>query len=145
MCGLEYPSKSPYVSKYCSSCKPVALKNNQQRFHARHPERSKQYAKEIRKKRKESGKTAATWLLYKYGLTAEDTKRLYAEYPVCAICNAECDLVVDHCHKTGEVRGRLCRKCNLALGNFKDSVLLLESALEYLEKCGLDVSIIEVV
>lgn len=40
---------------------------------------------------------------------------------------------VDHCHKTGEVRGLLCRRCNTALGSFKDSYELLRGALEYLE------------
>jgi Recombination endonuclease VII len=38
----------------------------------------------------------------------------------------------DHNHITGEFRGWLCHSCNRALGNFKDNVILLKSALEYL-------------
>jgi len=42
-------------------------------------------------------------------------------------------LVVDHDHKTGDIRGMLCHNCNRALGLFKDSVVNLKSAIEYLE------------
>lgn len=41
---------------------------------------------------------------------------------------------LDHDHETGEFRDWLCHECNRALGNFKDSVIMLESALEYLKK-----------
>lgn len=43
-------------------------------------------------------------------------------------------LAIDHCHKTGKVRGVLCQKCNTALGGFKDSIELLENAIRYLSK-----------
>lgn len=41
-------------------------------------------------------------------------------------------LAIDHCHKTGIVRGLLCQKCNTALGGFRDSIEILNSAIEYL-------------
>jgi len=41
---------------------------------------------------------------------------------------------VDHCHKTGKVRGILCKDCNLGLGRFKDSVESLERAIDYLRR-----------
>lgn len=40
----------------------------------------------------------------------------------------------DHDHDTNEFRGWLCHKCNLGLGNMKDSIQRLQSAIEYLEK-----------
>ena len=50
----------------------------------------------------------------------------------CAICETQCaterELAVDHCHKTGKIRGLLCMRCNTALGAFKDDPLLLERA-----------------
>jgi len=57
----------------------------------------------------------------------------------CAICETHVDnldypLDVDHDHETGEVRGLLCRRCNLGIGFFKDSIRLLKNAIEYLSK-----------
>lgn len=43
-------------------------------------------------------------------------------------------LCVDHNHTTGKVRGLLCQVCNKALGNFKDSIELLERAITYLKE-----------
>ena len=52
---------------------------------------------------------------------------------VCAICGKTSQLVGDHCHKSGKPRGILCRNCNLAIGNFFDSVTYLKKAIKYLE------------
>lgn len=61
----------------------------------------------------------------------------------CAICSGELtDPHLDHCHETGKVRGILCFTCNTALGKFKDSVPLLQSAISYLEKPELDIEYI---
>lgn len=55
----------------------------------------------------------------------------------CSICGSEGsekELVVDHCHTTGYVRGLLCEKCNMALGFFGDTIEGLHKAMEYLKK-----------
>jgi|APCry1669192522_1035417.scaffolds.fasta_scaffold17204_3 hypothetical protein len=44
--------------------------------------------------------------------------------------------VCDHDHKQVKVRGWLCRKCNLALGNFNDDINILKNAIEWLQKHG---------
>jgi len=41
---------------------------------------------------------------------------------------------VDHCHKTGVVRGVLCFGCNVALGNISDSKERLQMLIDYLSK-----------
>jgi hypothetical protein len=41
-------------------------------------------------------------------------------------------LSVDHNHKTGRVRGLLCKRCNVAIGMLDDNPKLLARALEYL-------------
>lgn len=57
----------------------------------------------------------------------------------CGICKCHrnelrTDLHVDHDHETGKVRGLLCRDCNTGLGFFKDSLIGLEMAIQYLTK-----------
>lgn len=55
----------------------------------------------------------------------------------CKICgihqsSLKENLTVDHDHSTGKVRGLLCRKCNLLLGNAKDEPSILQRAIVYL-------------
>lgn len=53
----------------------------------------------------------------------------------CAICAVEMKpACVDHCHKTGQIRGLLCRTCNSGVGHLQDSLDILESACEYLKR-----------
>lgn len=57
----------------------------------------------------------------------------------CDICGGEPDgrwksLNIDHCHRTGKLRGLLCSKCNRAIGYFADDPKLLEAAIRYLKK-----------
>lgn len=74
-------------------------------------------------------------LKYKYSLTQEDYKRLTEEQDhKCKICNKKVvDLVVDHCHTSGEVRGLLCKHCNNMLGFAKDNPETLANAIKYLK------------
>ena len=56
----------------------------------------------------------------------------------CDICGSAGDgrwseLNIDHCHDTNDFRGMLCSSCNRALGYFKDSIELLEKAVQYLK------------
>lgn len=43
-------------------------------------------------------------------------------------------LCVDHCHKTGRIRGMLCHKCNTAIGLLNDNIGLLTKCINYLNK-----------
>lgn len=43
-------------------------------------------------------------------------------------------LAVDHCHRTGKVRGLLCQQCNQAIARLRDDPILCRAAAEYLEK-----------
>jgi len=42
-------------------------------------------------------------------------------------------LAVDHCHETGEIRGLLCKGCNVALGHLKENKKFISSLLNYVE------------
>ncbi len=75
----------------------------------------------------------------KYNITTKEYNFLFnIQDGRCKICNTHQTLlnkklVVDHCHKTGHVRGLLCNSCNSGLGFFKDNRRSLERAIEYLK------------
>jgi len=76
-------------------------------------------------------------LLTKYDISVEQFQAVWeSQGGVCAICNGPPTkgkrLAVDHNHQTGEVRGLLCCNCNMGLGNLKDDIDLLRSAISYL-------------
>lgn len=52
----------------------------------------------------------------------------------CPVCGREGNLVYDHDHKTGIIRGWICSKCNLGIGHLGDNPAWLRSAAEYLER-----------
>jgi hypothetical protein len=78
---------------------------------------------------------------------SEQRKRAEKYYPImvekhgafCHICGVSEEengkrLAVDHCHKTGKVRGLLCDNHNHGIGKFNEDVELLHRAIQYLEK-----------
>ena len=42
--------------------------------------------------------------------------------------------MLDHCHKTNEFRGWVCRSCNAGIGNLGDTIEGLENAIRYLKR-----------
>lgn len=75
----------------------------------------------------------------KFGITLDQYKSLNkAQEGRCAICGglnvAGRRLAVDHCHRSGKIRGLLCYKCNVGLGSFDDDLERLLLAALYLEK-----------
>lgn len=74
-----------------------------------------------------------------YGITAQRYRELLDQQGgCCAICKATAvggngkRWHVDHCHKTGAIRGLLCQRCNMGLGYFRDDPALLAQAIKYL-------------
>jgi hypothetical protein len=90
-------------------------------------------------KRKERVIGTIKWRMTKYGITLDKKQEMrVSQLNRCAICLEEFksnrDCGVDHNHKTGKVRELLCAKCNLALGLFNDNPILLQRAIDYLNK-----------
>jgi hypothetical protein len=76
----------------------------------------------------------AQHLLRKYGLTESERDELIASQGgVCCICLSAPATHVDHCHKTGRVRGVLCFNCNSGLGLLRDDPAVTNRAADYLE------------
>lgn len=75
----------------------------------------------------------------RFGLTIEEYNALVEMSDgLCGICrqpeSRDRRLSLDHDHQTGAIRGFLCSKCNLLLGNAGDDADLLERAINFL-KC----------
>jgi len=70
-----------------------------------------------------------------YGLPEEFAKQLANNREgKCEICGHIKFLVVDHCHKSGVVRGLLCQQCNSVLGYAKDDISVLQNAINFLQR-----------
>ena len=83
------------------------------------------------------------YLKREYGMTFEEFDAMLSSQDICcAICGTNKPsktrgrinrFHVDHDHKTGKVRGLLCKSCNIALGEVEDNIHTLKSMIEYLE------------
>ncbi len=85
--------------------------------------------------------TFRAYILRKYKLTINDYDRMFLEQQgQCKICKStnpgklKIVFCVDHCHKTGKIRGLLCQTCNRGLGLFGDNHELVKIAYEYLHQ-----------
>lgn len=78
-------------------------------------------------------------LKYKYGITIKEYNKMFeSQEGRCAICSKHQTelkkrLSVDHSHESGKVRKLLCPTCNHGLGNFKDDIVMLQKAIDYLK------------
>lgn len=78
----------------------------------------------------------------RYGITVEQYDQMVIDRNgKCDICHkvptgkgSAARLNVDHNHDTGEIRGLLCWQCNVAIGYLKDSIKVLQDAIQYLGK-----------
>lgn len=115
----------------------MSNESKHQRYRRKHREKCREYSRNYYHKHKQ------TWWKYRlqsaYGITEKDYNKLFEEQcGGCAICGTHQSklkkaLSVDHNHETGQIRGLLCNKCNLLLGNASDNFIILRSAADYLE------------
>lgn len=69
----------------------------------------------------------------------EATRPVGGSLFTCPICQKTTivgisKVVLDHNHKTGNVRGWLCESCNTGIGRFDDQVEIVKHAIDWLEK-----------
>ena len=80
--------------------------------------------------------------LAKHGASTERyAQLLVGQCNACAICKGpflDKTPHIDHCHATGQLRGLLCRQCNLVLGFSKDAEATLFAAVDYLRRANFD-------
>jgi hypothetical protein len=104
-------------------------------------EEFKEKRRAFNKARKEKNRNV--YYKKRYGIDLQEyNKLLISQNNECAICKIDENEIkhgrntyfaVDHCHKTGKVRGLLCYKCNSVLGFVNDSIDNLGNAIKYLE------------
>jgi hypothetical protein len=127
---------------YKNICKKCNNKNKRDKYNSNlelSRKLGKEKAKEFRRTRKEW--TRNYDLKRFYNITIEQFEEMKSsQNGKCAICKTTEPkgrhnvFAVDHCHKTGKVRGLLCNKCNVGLGSFRDDIESLNCAVEYLNK-----------
>lgn len=129
--------------KICSKCK---VEKQETEFHKRNNRRCglKSICKECHKlypKKRSHNYMRNYDLMKSYSITHDEySSILLSQGGKCAICEIkESDLVgrkkylcVDHNHKTGQIRGLICDKCNRGIGLLQDSIDVLQKAIVYL-------------
>jgi hypothetical protein len=114
-----------------------ALANAEKRRESAKAWKRKNKEKVKEQKREYQKKYAKKLTAKKYGITIDEYDSLYSKQNgLCAICGEGKDylLCIDHCHKTGIVRGLLCKKCNLGLGYFRDNPEFIKYAYHYISR-----------
>lgn len=126
ICYKQYTSRSDVREKRLKYHKEYDIKNKDKRIKYR-----------LSTKEQASKRSKEHHLKSKYNLTAEGFEILKnKQNNRCLICSKDCNLVIDHNHRTGKIRGLLCKYCNTGLGMFKDNPLFLTQAVNYLTEKG---------
>lgn len=143
-------NRSRPVSAYCKPCKKQHSKDNvesyratRQRYYKSHKEEYLARSRQSKRRPEVKAKARDAYLMRTYGITSEDYSRMIkAQGDLCAICrrskptSTRGHWQVDHCHKTGKVRGLLCHDCNVGLAKFKDNTEALIRAASYLKEAA---------
>jgi hypothetical protein len=132
----------------CRSCYEKQLRGRNKAFTERQRKSSKEWAKNNPEKVRETHKeyrikhgleisrSKREWSLNsKYGLTENEYNLILKKQKgKCIICGKKQKktLSVDHCHKTGWIRGLLCFRCNFGLGWFSDKIETFKKIVDYL-------------
>ena len=130
----------------CHACKRAESKE----YRVKNVATIREYQKRTRDNLRFTVKSRERYIKNTYGLAWEDYEKMYEDQKgSCKICKKHIKLYrssedihqkdvanVDHNHNTGAVRGLLCGDCNRGLGLFKDNVVAVRSAAEYLENYG---------
>lgn len=119
-CKFGHISKRYIKNSQCVECSKIRTANNR----ARNPKLFEAYNRK-------------SWLKKTYSISIEHYETLLnLQNNKCAICEKELTERphIDHCHKSGKIRGLLCSNCNRGIGHFKDSPKLLIKASLYCER-----------
>lgn len=115
-----------HKGKLTSWCKKCCSKQSAERYKNNIEKCREEHRNWVNKNK---DKVAFTKAKSAYGITKEEYDSLTRK---CQICGSEKNLVIDHSHQSGRIRGMLCNSCNKGLGFFRDNPALLERASDYI-------------
>lgn len=128
----------------CIECERAYQRTEKAREYTRNKINTEEYKTQREKYRKSVMSTdryklwsKTTHLRRTYDLTLDEYNSICeAQGGKCGICVlpfVDDDKCVDHCHKTGKIRGLVCHSCNKLLGFAYDDSNILQQAIAYLE------------
>jgi len=143
-CGQDRPLTEFYWRPdrmiYDAPCKPCIIKRNMSYARATPHKRAAAHKKRLERRPDHIKEHKLKW---RYGLSKGQYDQLFASQGFkCAICGAKENVLkngkkmrfyVDHCHKSGKVRGLLCLRCNSGIGYLGDNPQKVRAAAQYLE------------
>jgi hypothetical protein len=130
MSGTSTKGEKKYDCKHCGHRGPAAD------FRTPHQKSGSKYYDYCNTCHGEQARRSRYKLLY--NITPEEYDKILAfQKGKCFICEKKpaegrMRLAVDHCHKSGLIRGLLCWHCNRAIGTFRDDQWRLAMAFIYL-------------
>lgn len=134
-----HPEKNVHSRGLCSNCyAKVLYHENPEKFRAAQKITNQRQIERLRKDpEKYAERNRARALKARYGINHETYgKMLDAQGGRCGICREETSykLYVDHNHRTDEVRGLLCARCNTAVGFVETGPEFLVLVDDYIKK-----------
>ena len=125
---IVYPGNP--TKPYCKPCRHATVK----RYQDSHPHVAKSWQANNREYVKAQSRERL--LRTEYGMsTADYSAMVLSQGGRCKICGVTgLKLCVDHDHKTGAVRGLLCKHCNFFLGHVEGYPGFQEACIAYLEE-----------
>ena len=153
---LKHPNRKTKREGMCSQCYETWRRENEPEFRKKKNNYASNWQKinkekriEYNKKRKEyynrNEKSSEEYklkrrnqlLMRKYGIDHDDyLKQLEFQGNKCFICHKSNTpgkyFHVDHCHKTGNIRGVLCHQCNWYLGLIDNDTKILTRLNNYI-------------
>ncbi len=149
-CGVEKPVDQfrvdrGYVRGGCRECERKARAEHYASDPQKYAAASRKWSRENPEQRNATKRAwysankehhKKTVRLRMYGLSPDQYQVLWdSQNGKCAICGRiTSPLCVDHDHRSGRVRGLLCKPCNSYLGIISESVEVLSRAVSYLQR-----------
>jgi Recombination endonuclease VII len=131
-----YQARREVIRKWQADNRP---RINVLRRKYREADPSKELAAGLRWRQKNREHMRSRYLKAAIGITMDDKRQmLAAQNGLCKICGIQLETMrkanVDHCHKSGRVRGVLCYHCNVGIGFLRDNPETCEKAAAYLRE-----------